>query len=242
MPELSYRRYQFPATVIQHVIWLYLRFTLSYRDVEELLAERGLDVSYETVRRWVVEIRPANCAQAAAEPVSPERHVAPRRDGGPDRPEAHVSVASRRSRGRGPRHAGAASARYEGALRLMRKLLRKQGFAPKMLVTDKLGSYGAAFRKLGTDLPSCAGFTTEQSGREQSSSGPATRAQDAALQVCEIGTAVPHYPCRRPQYVQPPASPDFKTDPAEFQDGSGGAMARLGCSCMTSAFDFANLF
>jgi transposase-like protein len=39
--------------VIQHAIWLYLRFTLSYRDVEELLAERGLEVSYETVRRWV---------------------------------------------------------------------------------------------------------------------------------------------------------------------------------------------
>jgi hypothetical protein len=39
--------------IIQHAIWLYLRFTLSYRDVEELLAERGLDLSYETVRRWV---------------------------------------------------------------------------------------------------------------------------------------------------------------------------------------------
>jgi transposase-like protein len=43
-----------PAEIIQHAIWLYLRFTLSYRDVEELLAERGLDVSYETVPRWVL--------------------------------------------------------------------------------------------------------------------------------------------------------------------------------------------
>jgi hypothetical protein len=43
---------------IQHAIWLYLRFTLSYRDVEELLAERGLDVSYETVRRWVLKFGP----------------------------------------------------------------------------------------------------------------------------------------------------------------------------------------
>src|ERR1700740_3457987 len=45
--------------IIQHAIWLYLRFTLSYRDVEELLAERGLDVSYETVRRWVLKFGPA---------------------------------------------------------------------------------------------------------------------------------------------------------------------------------------
>jgi transposase-like protein len=48
MAPLSYRRHRFSAEIIQHAIWLYLRFTLSYRDVEELLAERGLDFSYET--------------------------------------------------------------------------------------------------------------------------------------------------------------------------------------------------
>jgi putative transposase len=41
MVELSYRRHRFPPVVIQHAVWLYLRFTLSYRDVEDLLAERG---------------------------------------------------------------------------------------------------------------------------------------------------------------------------------------------------------
>src|SRR6267154_6838520 len=55
MDQLSYCRHRFPPAVIQHSIWLYLRFTLSYRDVEELLAERGLDISYETVRRWVLK-------------------------------------------------------------------------------------------------------------------------------------------------------------------------------------------
>jgi transposase-like protein len=55
MDQLSYRRHRFPPPIIQHAIWLYLRFTLSYRDVEELLAERRLDVSYETVRRWVLK-------------------------------------------------------------------------------------------------------------------------------------------------------------------------------------------
>ena len=58
MTPISYRRHRFPPVVIQHV-WLYLRFTLSYRDVEELLAERGLDLSYESVRSWVLKFGPA---------------------------------------------------------------------------------------------------------------------------------------------------------------------------------------
>ena len=58
MAPLCYRRHRFPPELIQHAIWLYLRFTLSYRDVEELLAERGLDISYETVRRWVLKFGP----------------------------------------------------------------------------------------------------------------------------------------------------------------------------------------
>ena len=59
MPPFNYRRHRFPPEIIQHAIWLYLRFTLSYRDVEELLAERGLDISYETVRRWVLKFGPS---------------------------------------------------------------------------------------------------------------------------------------------------------------------------------------
>ena len=55
MALISYRRHRSPPSIIQHAIWLYLRFTLSYRDVEDLLAERGLDISYETVRRWVLK-------------------------------------------------------------------------------------------------------------------------------------------------------------------------------------------
>jgi putative transposase len=58
MMELSYRRHRFPPVVIQHAVWVYLRFTLSYRDVEDLLAERGLDISYETVRSWVLKFGP----------------------------------------------------------------------------------------------------------------------------------------------------------------------------------------
>jgi len=58
MQPISYARYQFPAEVIRHAAWLYLRFTLSYRDVEELLAERGIEILYETVRRSVLKFGP----------------------------------------------------------------------------------------------------------------------------------------------------------------------------------------
>ena len=55
MRQLSFKRHRFPPEVIRHSIWLYTRFTLSFRDVEDLLAERGLDLSYETVRRWFLK-------------------------------------------------------------------------------------------------------------------------------------------------------------------------------------------
>src|SRR3712207_56169 len=59
MPPISYARRQFPPEVIRQAVWLYLRFAPSYRDVEDLLAERGLEVSYETVRRRVLKFGPA---------------------------------------------------------------------------------------------------------------------------------------------------------------------------------------
>ena len=51
MTPLSFKRRRFPPSIIRHAIWLYVRFTLSLRDVEEMFAERGLDLSYETIRR-----------------------------------------------------------------------------------------------------------------------------------------------------------------------------------------------
>jgi hypothetical protein len=54
MKRISYTGYRFPPEIIQRAIWLYLRFTLSLRDVEDLLAERGISVSYESIRRWII--------------------------------------------------------------------------------------------------------------------------------------------------------------------------------------------
>ena len=68
MAPISYRRHRFPPVVIQHAVWLYLRFTLSYRDVEELLAQRGLDLSYESVRSWVLKFGPMSRSAYGARP------------------------------------------------------------------------------------------------------------------------------------------------------------------------------
>jgi putative transposase len=140
MQPVSYARHQFPPVIIRHAVWLYLRFTLSYRDVEELLAERGLDISYETVRRWVLKFGPAFARNL--------RRLQPRPSAQWHLDEMAVVIGGRRlwlwravdSEGEildilvQPRRDRAS------AVRLMRKLLRKQGCAPDVLVTDRLAS------------------------------------------------------------------------------------------------------
>src|SRR5436305_907749 len=179
MALLSYRRHRFPPEIIQHAVWLYLRFTLSYRDVEELLAERGLDVSYETVRRWVLKFGPLIARRL--------RQRRPRPGNRWHLDEMVVRIAGRRmylwravddegevldmlvQRHRDTR----------AALRLMRKLLRKQGFAPKVLVTDKLGSYGAAFRRLRLRCHHEQGL--RRNNRAENSHQPVRRRERAPL-------------------------------------------------------------
>ena len=149
MAPISYRRHRFPAIVIQHAVWLYLRFTLSYRDVEDLLAERGLDVSYGSVRSWVLKFGPTIARRL--------RRHRPRPSNCWHLDEMVVRIAGKRMYlWRAVDHEGEILDMLvqrlrdkRAAVRLMRKLLRKQGFAPKIVVTDKLRSYGAAFRQLG---------------------------------------------------------------------------------------------
>src|SRR4051794_6573867 len=73
MRPLSYAGYRFPPEIIQHAIWLYLRFALSLRDVEELIAERGIDISYETIRRWVAVFGPVIARRLRA--MRPKPHA-----------------------------------------------------------------------------------------------------------------------------------------------------------------------
>jgi putative transposase len=147
--KISYKGYRFPAEIIQQAIWLYLRFTLSFRDVEDLLAERGITVSYETVRRWVNLFGPMIAADLRRRRPKPHAtwhldEVYLKIDGrmaylwravDAEGEVLDVLVQSKRNK--------------RAALNLMRKLLKNYGFVPDKLVTDELRSYRAAAQDLG---------------------------------------------------------------------------------------------
>ena len=157
MRKISYAGYRFPPEVIHQAIWLYLRFTLSFRDVEDLLAERGIAVSYETVRRWVNHFGPMIAAHLRKRRPKPHatwhldevylkidgRMVYLWRAVDAEGEVLDVLVQSKRNK-----HA---------ALKLMRKLLKKYAFVPERMVTDDLRSYGAAARDLGIESRMNAG-------------------------------------------------------------------------------------
>ena len=149
MHNISFKRHRFPPEIIRHSVWLYARFTLSYRDVEDLLAERGLDISYETVRRWFLKF---------GQPIG--QNLRRRRP----RPSDYWHLDEMVIVIRGRRHWLWRAVDNEGeildflvqpkrdakaATKLVRKLLKRQGWAPTRIVTDKLRSYHVAFRSIG---------------------------------------------------------------------------------------------
>ncbi len=144
----SYAGYRFPAEVISHAVWLYFRFPLSLRMVDELLAARGIIVSHETVRQWALKFGQAFANQirrrlpAAGDKwhmdevvltISGVKHWLWR---AVDQTGMvlDILVQSRRD--------------TQAAKRLLRKLLKRQCRAPRVMVTDKLASYGAARREV----------------------------------------------------------------------------------------------
>jgi putative transposase len=152
MTKISYKGYRFPPEIIQQAIWLYLRFTLSFRDVEDLLAERGIMVSYETVRRWVNHFGPAIAADLRKR--RPKPHVTWHLD------EVYLKIDGRMvylwravdAEGEVLDVLVQAKRNKRAALKLMRKL-----FLPETLVTDDLRSYHAAARELGIAHRHCTG-------------------------------------------------------------------------------------
>ncbi len=149
MKTINYRRHRFPAEIIQHAVWLYFRFPLSYRDVEDLLAERGIDLSYETVRRWAWKF-----GQAYARKLRKTRAGS---NGVWHLDEVFVTINGKRmylwravdGEGEVLDILVQSKRNKKAALKLMRKLLKKQGIVPDSVVTDKLPSYGAALKDLG---------------------------------------------------------------------------------------------
>ena len=150
-PRPSYAGYRFPAEIIHRAVWMYLRFTLSYRDVEELLAERGIETTYETVRRWVHTFGPVIARRLRAQrPIPHGRwHL----------DEMFVRIGGKQmylwravdAEGEVLEVLVQAKRDARAAGKLMRKLLKKQGMAPSDWVTDKCPAYGAALRDLNLD-------------------------------------------------------------------------------------------
>jgi putative transposase len=144
----SYAGHRFPPEVIGHAIWLYFRFPLSLRMVEEMLAARGITVSHETVRQWALKF-----GQAFANQI---RRRLPRAGDKWHLDEVQITIA-------GKKHWLWRVVDQDGvvldvlvqsrrdkkaAKRLLRKLLKKQGRPPRVMVTDKLASYPAAKKEL----------------------------------------------------------------------------------------------
>ena len=153
--QSQYHGHRFPAEIISHTVWLYHRFTLSLRDIEDLLAERGIVVSYESIRQWCQKYGLAFAKKLRKQQgrlggtwfmdevfikINGKRQYLWRaidQDGD----VLDILVQSRRDR--------------QAALRFFRKLLKNQGSTPRAIVTDKLRSYGAARKIIVPSVVHC---------------------------------------------------------------------------------------
>jgi putative transposase len=173
-----YRGYRFPPVIISHAVWLYHRFCLSFRDVEDLLAERGILVSYETIRQWCRKFGPEYARRLKRRQgrlgdtwhldelfvnIQGKQHYLWRavdQDGD----VIDILVQPRRNR--------------RAAERFFRKLLKGQGREPRRMVTDKLRSYSAARR---TIMPSVAHDTSQYANNRAEVSHEPTRQRERGM-------------------------------------------------------------
>ena len=186
-----YARHRFPAEVISHAVWLCFRFPLSLRLVEEMLAARGIPVSHETVRKWAMKFGQsfANLIRRRLPTPGDKWHL----------DEVAISIAGQKHwLWRAVDQHGVvldilvqSRRNAKAAKRLLCKLLKKQGIAPRVMITDKLFSYAAAKRSCHAGRGASAAQGLEQSRGKQSSADPKARTRHEALQVSRAGPALP---------------------------------------------------
>jgi putative transposase len=148
MKPISFKRHRYPPDVILHACWLYFRFTLSFRDVEELLAQRGIETCYETIRCWTLKFGPmiARNLRKRRAPASPRWHL----------DEMVCNVGRRRmylwravdDEGEVLDMIMQSRRDAAAAMKLLKRLLWRQRVKPEWVVTDGLGSYAAALQEL----------------------------------------------------------------------------------------------
>jgi putative transposase len=146
--DTRYKNHRFPAEIISHGVWLYYRFCLSYRDVEELLFARGIIVTYEAIRKW--------CRKFGQQYANQLRHRRPKPGDKWHLDEVFLTM-------NGKRHYLWRAVDQDGnildilvqrrrdkaaAKKFFRKLLKGLTYVPRVIITDKLQSYGAAKREI----------------------------------------------------------------------------------------------
>ena len=174
----DYRGYRFPPEIISHAVWLYHRFSLSFRDVEDLLAQRGITVTYETIRQWCQRfgLDYARRLRRRRGRLGDTWHLDELfvqiqgrqqylwRAVDEDGDVIDILVQSRRNR--------------SAAVRFFRKLLKSQGCVPRRLITDKLRSYPAACR---TVMPSVVHVTDQYANNRAEVSHQPTRQRERQM-------------------------------------------------------------
>jgi putative transposase len=226
MQKISYDGYRFTPEIIRQAIWLYLRFTLSLRDVEDLLAERGIIVSHETVRRWVNHFGPRIAAELRKR--RPRPHASWYLD------EMYLKIAGRMvylwravdAEGEVLDVLIQSKRNKPAALKLMRKLLKKYGFVPNRLTTDKLPSYAGAIRQLRIE----SRHQTDRwaNNRAENSHQP-TRRRERKMQRFKGSGSAQRFlstQCCRLQRLQRPTPPHIERDPPNAPLRSDECMAR----------------
>lgn len=173
-----YKRHRIPPSIIQYAVWLYHRFNLSHRDIEDLLAERGIEASYESVRLWCNKFGPLFSMRLK------RRHP-----GFGDTffiDEVFVTIAGRRhylwravdQDGDVVDVCRQARRDAEAARRFFRRLLRSHGTSPRKIVTDNLGRYGVARRAL---MPETIHITDRYANNRAELSHQPTRTRERGM-------------------------------------------------------------
>lgn len=181
----TYKRHRFPPDIISYAVWLYFRFNLSHRDIEDLLAQRGITVSYESIRLWCIKF-----GQRYA------RRLRRRHQGYGDTfyiDEVFVKI-------NGKQHYLWRAVDQDGevvdvflqlrrdgaaAKRFFKRLLRSHGGEPRKIVTDKLKSYGVAHREL---IPDTIHDTSQYANNRAELSHQSTRVRERVMRRFKSAT------------------------------------------------------
>jgi putative transposase len=173
-----YKRYRFPSEIIQYTVWIYYRFNLSHRDIEDLLAERGINVSYEAIRLWCNRFGPKYAARLKKKhqgygdtffidevfiKIDGKQHYLWR---AVDQDGEIVDVFLQKRRD------GVAAKRF------FKRLLKKHHDEPRKIVTDKLRSYGVAHREL---IPNTIHDTSQYANNRAELSHQPTRVRERGM-------------------------------------------------------------